>query len=58
MTVRSVLKMGDPRLWQKARPVGQFNRPQLHALIGDLEDTMRYLGGAGLAAPQLWVDLR
>jgi peptide deformylase len=50
--------MGDPRLWQKARPVEQFNTPQLHALIADMEETMRHLDGAGLAAPQIGVDLR
>ena len=58
MTVRSVLRMGDPRLWQKARLVEQFNTPQLHALIIDLEETMRHLDGAGLAAPQIGVGLR
>lgn len=56
--IRPVLRMGDPRLWQKARPVGQFNTPQLHALVADLEETMRHLDGAGLAAPQIGVDLR
>lgn len=56
--IRPVLRMGDPRLWQKARPVRQFDTPQLHALITDLEDTMRHLDGAGLAAPQIGVDLR
>jgi peptide deformylase len=50
--------MGDPRLWQKARPVQQFHTPQLHALIADLDETMRHLDGAGLAAPQIGVDLR
>ena len=58
MTVRSVLRMGDPRLWQKARMVEQFNTPQLHALIIDLQETMRHLDGAGLAAPQIGVGLR
>ena len=58
MTVRSVLRMGDPRLWQKARLVEQFNTPQLHALIIDLQETMRHLDGAGLAAPQIGVGLR
>lgn len=56
--IRPVLRMGDPRLWQKARPVRQFDTPQLHALIADLEETMRHLDGAGLAAPQIGVDLR
>ncbi|MCM8622293.1 MAG: peptide deformylase [Candidatus Accumulibacter sp.] len=56
--IRTVLRMGDPRLWQKARPVEQFNTPQLHALIKDLEETMHHLDGAGLAAPQIGVGLR
>ncbi len=56
--IRPVLRMGDPRLWQKAKPVGQFNTPQLHALVTDLEETMHHFDGAGLAAPQIGVDLR
>ncbi|WP_300454222.1 peptide deformylase [Accumulibacter sp.] len=56
--IRDVLKMGDPRLWRSAKPVEQFATPALHALIADLEDTMRHLDGAGLAAPQIGVDLR
>jgi peptide deformylase len=50
--------MGDPRLLQVARPVGQFDTPELHELIADLQDTMRALNGAGLAAPQIGVGLR
>ena len=50
--------MGDPRLWQVARPVDAFGTKALRALIGDLEDTMRHLDGAGLAAPQIGVGLR
>lgn len=56
--VRTVLRMGDPRLWQQARPVVRFDTPELHALVLDLEETMRHLDGAGLAAPQVGVDLR
>ena len=56
--IRDVLRMGDPRLWRSAKPVEQFATPALHALIADLEDTMRHLDGAGLAAPQIGVDLR
>ena len=56
--IRPVLRMGDPRLWQKARPVEHFATPELYALIADMEETMRYLDGAGLAAPQIGVDLR
>lgn len=50
--------MGDPRLWQQAKSVQEFDTPPLHALITDMQDTMRQLDGAGLAAPQIGVDLR
>lgn len=50
--------MGDPRLLQVARPVERFSTPELHELIGDMRDTMRHLNGAGLAAPQIGVDLQ
>ena len=56
--IKPVLRMGDARLWQKARPVEHFNTPQLQALITDMHDTMRHLDGAGLAAPQIGVGLR
>lgn len=50
--------MGDPRLLEQAQPVAAFDTPELHALIGDMQDTMRHLNGAGLAAPQIGVGLR
>ena len=50
--------MGDPRLWQQARAVEAFDTPELHALIADMRETMSHLDGAGLAAPQIGVDLR
>lgn len=58
MTVRRVLKMGDPLLFQAAEPVQAFDTPELHALIGDMFDTMAALNGAGLAAPQIGVSRR
>jgi len=58
MTVRRVLKMGDPLLYKKAEPVQKFNTPELDALIADLFDTMAELNGAGLAAPQIGVSER
>jgi peptide deformylase len=57
MAVREILKMGDPRLLKIARPVEQFGTPELDALITDLFDTMAAANGAGLAAPQIGVDL-
>lgn len=56
MTVREILKMGDPRLLRVAQPVTAFDTDVLHQLVADLIDTMRAANGAGLAAPQIGVD--
>ena len=58
MTVRTILKMGDPRLLRLALPVVHFDSDELHLLITDLLDTMLANDGAGLAAPQIGVDLQ
>jgi len=58
MTVRTLLKMGDSRLLQQARPVTEFDTPALHELLADMQDTMAAAQGAGLAAPQIGVDLQ
>lgn len=50
--------MGDPRLLQPARAVARFDMPELHSLVADMDDTMRALNGAGLAAPQIGIDLQ
>jgi len=57
MPVREILKMGDPRLLRVAKPVEHWDTEELRALVGDLFDTMRAALGAGLAAPQIGVDL-
>jgi peptide deformylase len=56
MSVRPVLRMGDPLLLQVAAPVQAFDTPELHALIQDMHDTMAAMDGAGLAAPQIGVS--
>lgn len=56
--IRDILKMGDPRLMQVAKPVTAFNTPELRVLIDDMFDTMEHANGAGLAAPQIGVDLQ
>ncbi|MDZ7892302.1 MAG: peptide deformylase [Rhodoferax sp.] len=58
MTVRDILKMGDARLLRTAQPVTAFDSDGLHLLVTDLLDTMRAANGAGLAAPQIGVDLQ
>lgn len=58
MSVREILMMGDARLLRVAAPVPAFDTPELHALIADMFDTMEAANGAGLAAPQIGVDLQ
>ena len=58
VAIRTVLRMGDPRLLEQARALESFASPELLALIADMEETMRHLDGAGLAAPQIGVGLR
>jgi peptide deformylase len=58
MAVREILKMGDPRLLRVAQAVTAFDSDALHLLISDMLDTMRAANGAGLAAPQIGVDLQ
>ena len=58
MAVREILKMGDARLLRVAQPVTAFDTPELHALVADMFDTMEAANGAGLAAPQIGVDLQ
>lgn len=58
MPVRDILRMGDPRLLRMAEKVDAFDTPELHALVADLIDTMRANDGAGLAAPQIGVNLQ
>jgi len=56
--IREVLRMGDPRLLEKAAPFTDFNSKDLGELLADMRDTMAHLNGAGLAAPQIGVSLR
>jgi peptide deformylase len=58
MTVREILKMGDERLLRVAQPVREFGTRELRELVADMEDTMAAANGAGLAAPQIGVDLQ
>jgi peptide deformylase len=56
--IRDVLRMGDPRLWERSAEVKRFGTPELASLVRDMRDTMYALNGAGLAAPQIGVQLR
>ena len=58
MAIQSILRMGDPRLLEVAKPVDpQFiSSRQIQTLIDDLLETMYAVNGAGLAAPQIGVN--
>lgn len=58
MAIKSVLRMGDPILYQQATPIEEFKTGELDQLITDMLDTMQPLNGAGLAAPQIGVSRR
>ncbi len=58
MAVRTLLKMGDPLLLEVAKPVTEFNTPELQELVSDLFETMHAHDGVGIAAPQIGVSLQ
>ena len=58
MSVHEILKMGDPRLLRVAKAVREFGTPELKTLVADMFETMAAANGAGLAAPQIGVDLQ
>ena len=58
MTIITLLRMGDSRLLETARPVDDVYDPVVRELIEDMFDTMRSAGGVGLAAPQIGVGLQ
>lgn len=58
MAIRPILRQGEPRLWQLASAVKDFNQRELDNLIADMFDTMHDADGAGLAAPQIGIGLR
>jgi peptide deformylase len=57
MTVREIRLFGDPVLKTVSDPITQFDE-KARALIQDLIDTTKLPGRAGVAAPQIGVNLR
>ncbi|MFZ6772536.1 peptide deformylase [Undibacterium sp. SXout7W] len=56
--IHPILKMGDSRLLRVAEQVKAFDTPELHQLIADMFETMVAANGAGLAAPQIGINLQ
>ena len=58
MPIKEILKMGDPRLLEKSKPIKDLNAIDLDQLIQDMIDTMEANDGAGLAAPQIGINIQ
>lgn len=58
MTVQSIVKMGNQKLNTPSRPVTDFSDASLIKIVEDMHDTMKELGGVGIAAPQIGHNLR
>ena len=54
MALRNIVKIGDPLLRKKSRPVTDFNE-RITTLIDDMKETLVDANGLGLAAPQVGV---
>ena len=57
MTIRPIRELGDPVLRTPSDPVRAFDA-WLAALVRDLEETVEHPGRAGVAAPQIGVNVR
>ncbi|NLK00473.1 MAG: peptide deformylase [Clostridia bacterium] len=57
MAVYSIVKIGDPLLKEKSKPVGKINS-SITKLLKNMADTMYDAQGVGLAAPQIGVPKR
>ena len=54
MALRNIVKVGDPILNKKSRPVEKFD-DRLHTLLDDMKQTMYSANGVGLADVQVGV---
>ena len=57
MALLDIIKIGDPRLRKKSRPIRRFDK-RLKKLAQDMVETMRHADGVGLAAPQVGINER
>lgn len=54
MAIRNIVKLGDPILSKKSRPVEIFDE-KLFTILDDMKDTLYKAEGAGLAAVQVGI---
>lgn len=57
MTVRKIVKYGEPSLREKSKEVIKISK-KIQVLVEDLYDTMYATNGVGLAAPQIGENVR
>lgn len=60
MSVREILLLGHPKLYEECEPVEPHELEELRPVVGDLHDTLfdfrrRYDAGRAIAAPQIGV---
>ncbi len=58
MAILKIARMGHPVLDRVAAPIQDPGAPELRRLVADMLETMEDAGGAGLAAPQVYVPRR
>jgi peptide deformylase len=58
MVIRKIARMGSPVLYETAAPVGDPRDPEVARLARDMQETLVDIGGAGIAAPQVFESTR
>lgn len=63
MSIREILRLGHPQLYEESEPVGAGEVEDLRSVVDDLHDTLldfrrRYGAGRAIAAPQIGVRKR
>lgn len=58
MAIRKIARMGNPVLYEMAAPVADPTDPEVARLARDMQDTLVDIGGAGIAAPQIFESTR
>ncbi len=58
MTIKPILKMGNPILRRIAEPVDDPQSDEIRNLVEEMNRSMEEVGGVGLAAPQIGISLQ
>ena len=58
MKTKSILKMGDNRLYKRSQLITDFSDPSLTSIIAAMHEAMEKYHGVGIAAPQIGINKR